>query len=169
MALGRELLLARELRLKLGQPAVLGFDRLALVPDLALALLELCLELGEFRVALVERGGAASQTLVGLHARLEDLLLLGEGRPQFLFACLSGGKLPAQVVRGAVRRDHRKRLCVSGSCGELEAQLDVGLRLGRLGRLRLLAPALELSAKAGAEFLLLVLGRFVLFGRHVVS
>src|SRR5439155_3228990 len=105
VALGRELLFARELRLQLGQPAVLGFDRLALVPDLALALLELCLELGEFRVTLVERGGAASQTLVGLHARLEDLLLLGEGRLQFLFARLRGSKLPAQVVRGAVRRD----------------------------------------------------------------
>src|SRR5439155_7533784 len=59
--LGRELLLGGELRLELGEPGVLGLDRLALVADFALALLELCLELGQLRVTLIERGGAASQ------------------------------------------------------------------------------------------------------------
>src|SRR5262249_36229642 len=37
-ALGRELLLGDELGLKLGEPGVLGLNRLALIPDLALAL-----------------------------------------------------------------------------------------------------------------------------------
>ena len=72
-------------------PGVLGLDRLALVADFALALLELCLELGELRVTFVERGGAASQALVGLHARFEDLLLLGERRRQSALTRLSGG------------------------------------------------------------------------------
>src|SRR5207248_3226613 len=68
VTLGGELLLPRELRLELREPRVLGLDRLALVANLALAFLELRLELGELRVALVESGRTARQALLGLGA-----------------------------------------------------------------------------------------------------
>ena len=64
MTVGRKLLLRRDLRLELRDPCVLGLDRLALVANLALALLELGLELGQLRVAFIERGGAPRQTLL---------------------------------------------------------------------------------------------------------
>jgi hypothetical protein len=83
---------------------VLGLDRLALVSDLAFAGLDLGLELGELRVTLIESRRAASQALVGFHAGLEDLLLLGEGRLQRVLPRLRGGRVP-----GVARRRRRPK------------------------------------------------------------
>ena len=168
MTLGGELLLPRELRLELREPRVFGLDRLALVANLALAFLELRLELGELRVALVESGRTARQALLGLGAGLEHLLLLGEGGLQLVLSRACGGELLAQVFRGAVG-DHRERLGVGGSCRQLEPELDVRLKVGGLGRVRLFSPALELCAQAGTELLLLGLAGVSFLGRHLSS
>jgi hypothetical protein len=165
VTLGRELLLSCELRLELGQPGMLGLDRLALVMDLALPRLELGRELGELRVPLVEGGSAAGQSLLGLGAGLEHFLLLREGRLQLISRSQSRVELPAEVL-GSPVGDDGERLVVTGPCRQLEAQLDVRLVLGGRGSLRLIAPALELCAEAGAE--LFLLGLVAVFGRHFV-
>jgi hypothetical protein len=68
-----------------------------------------------------------AKALVGLHARLEDLLLLGERRRQCGLTRLGGGQFLAKVVGGAVGGDG-EGLGVCRSRRQLEAELDVRLR-----------------------------------------
>ena len=86
MTLGRELLLGGQFGLELGNARMLGLDCLALVADFALALLELGLELGKLRVAFVEGGRPAGESLLGVEPRFEDFLLLGESGLQLLLS-----------------------------------------------------------------------------------
>ena len=54
LLLGRERLLGGQLGLEVGDARVLGLDHVALVADAPLALLQLDLELGQLRLALVQ-------------------------------------------------------------------------------------------------------------------
>src|SRR5262249_43903421 len=74
LLLGGERLLGGELGLQVGDPRVLALDHLALVADAPLALLQLDLELGQLRLALVQRRGAVHELLLGA-----DVLLVGLG------------------------------------------------------------------------------------------
>src|SRR5262245_29424284 len=72
LLLGREGLLGHELGLEVRDARVLGLDRLALVADPPLALLELDLELGQLRLALVESRRAVGELLLRA-----DVLVVG--------------------------------------------------------------------------------------------
>src|SRR5919201_2752350 len=151
--LGRERLLGRELGLGVRHPRVLGLDRLALVADAPLPLLELDLELGEPGFALVERRGTVRELLLGAHVLVvglgPHLQLVAQGglsgvrRLELEPECLEVG-VDGRVDDGPVGRPR----------GQLEAELDVR-RARRLARRPItLPPALQLCAQAGAEPLL---------------
>jgi hypothetical protein len=76
LLLGRECLLGGKLGLEVGDARVLGLDRLALVADAPLALLQLDLELGQLRLALVQGEGAVGELLLGADVLLVDMRAL---------------------------------------------------------------------------------------------
>jgi hypothetical protein len=140
---------------------VLGLDHLALVTHAALALLELDLELGELRLALVERRGAVGQRLLGADVRVIGLRPLLQLLAQRRLAGVRRLQLLAQLLD--IRADDGlDGLARRGPRGQLEAQLDIGGRLRISLWVLTVPPALQLGAQAGAEPLLglgpLVLG-----------
>ena len=143
LLLGRERLLGGEFGLEVGDARVLGLDHVALVADAPLALLQLDLELGQLRLALVQGHGAVRELLLGA-----DVLVVGvRALLQLVAQCgLAGLRCLELVPEGLhVRADDRLgRLAPGGPCGQLEAQLHVrgALRLGGLCPIVTLPPAL---------------------------
>jgi hypothetical protein len=93
LLLDREGLLGCQLGLEVGDACVLGLDRLALVPNPPLALLELDLELGQLRLALVEGRRPVSELLFRADA--------SGRRPRRAFPAARVAKPRARALPGA--------------------------------------------------------------------
>src|SRR5690242_1323917 len=129
---------------------MLGLDRLALVADAPLALLELDLELGQLRLALVERRRPVRELLLGADVHVVGLGALLQLLAQLGLTPLRRLELGAEGLH--VRTDDGlERVAVRRARSQLEAELDVRrpLRLGLC--LVTIPPALQLGAQPGTE------------------
>jgi hypothetical protein len=143
LALGGAGLDGRELVVLFDEPAPLELERLDLLGDVPLALLERGLERREPAGALVELGLPDGHVMLGMELALVGLDLLAQRAPELLLARERGGELGAQRLEvGVVDVDRRsRRQSVRRGLGER------GVAVPR----RRLPTTLELGAQTGAE------------------
>ena len=141
LALGGAGLDGRELVVLVDEPAPLELERLDLLGDVALALLERGLERREPAGALVELGLPDGEIVLGMELALLGLDLLAERAPEVLLARERGGELGAQRLEvGVVDVDGRglgqrvrRGLGARGIavlCGRLPTTLELGAQTG---------------------------------------